>query len=45
MPTPCTPTFRRAEFIIVNMQRMPAFSSPISQPFAPVYSIVQVGDP
>ena len=34
-PTPCTPTTRRALFIIVNMQARPRFSSPTSQPTAP----------
>ena len=35
IPTPCRATARRARFIIVNMQAMPRFSSPISQPVAP----------
>ena len=34
MPRPCMPTPRRAAFIMVNMQRMPLFSRPISQPCA-----------
>ena len=48
MPTPCTPIASRARFIMVNMQAMPAFSSPIKKPMAPPSSpriMVQVGEP
>ena len=34
MPRPCMPTARRAAFIMVNMQRMPPFAGPTSQPCA-----------
>ena len=39
------PTIRRAEFIIVNMQRRPLWGSPISQPLAPSKFITQVAEP
>ena len=44
---PAAPTASRAWFIIVNMQAMPRFSSPIRQPIAPPLSpntMVQVGE-
>ena len=46
MATPSRPTLRRAWFIIVNMARMPPFSSPTRKPTAPSpspYDITQVG--
>ena len=48
MATPCSPTASRAWFIMVNMQAMPRFSSPIRKPVAPPwspYTMVQVGEP
>ena len=38
------PTARRAAFIMVNMPRMPLFSSPTSQPTESSNAITQVGE-
>ena len=45
MPTPCTPTARRALFIMVNIAAMPLCGSPTSQPVAPSKAMTQVGEP
>ena len=45
MPRPCTPTPRRAPFIITNIALSPLFGSPIIQPVAPSRIIWQVALP
>jgi hypothetical protein len=38
------PTFRRAAFIITNIERMPRWGSPTRKPFAPSRLMTQVGE-
>jgi hypothetical protein len=45
MPRPCRPTWKRASFIMVNMQARPWLASPSSQPLAPSKFITQVEAP
>ena len=43
IPTPSWPTAMRAPFIMVNIARSPLFSSPTSQPTAPISAQVRLG--